>query len=652
MKRIILLTLCFVSIVTFAQRPGGGGSTGGGATAVTKHLNWAATTSYSAREVAVNPFGVTMFKNALGASGAVFNITEAGLWTYQGQSTITGFVGNQVYMAGQRIREGNNEWVSGSTRVSGATFDNAEMLQWQMVSQKLANNGYLANTEVFAPQRMVVDGQLYEANTAHLTAATFTTLEQTKWNKIASNAPDVVFPGFGISNASVHNIYGIDLSGGGGAGINLPTAVGNKGKKVQAYKTDATTSTGVVDCSVATETINGSLSAYTLSEQHKIVTFVSDGSNWLVENSLVNGMVEYGENNGITNNQTVTALADVVGSSFTLPSAGIWEVNVILNGQSNAGAGDGLVQVYTSGNVLVNANSQIRLLSVTANFAVNGSMVLYISTSGSETFKLRASAGSGTFLFKNQNGSSSANSKITWRKISGFVPIPGNVARESGAILLDNQIFSTNSYVASTNGVFTIPSAGKWRLRYTLSTDGTGANTTNQFRIVDGIGTLVSGSEKSRGGGSTISENIVGEPLEVTTTGATTFTLQARNGGSGSVTILNTALQASTISWEKVEGFLPVSFNDQALSGYFDVGNMRMQWGTATTNGSGVATVTFPVSFTTINSVTLGIQSGSNAAARLSSAATTTGFSLAAWITSTNATSNTTPVNWIAIGTK
>ena len=33
---------------------------------------------------------------------------------------------------------------------------------------------------------------------------------------------------------------------------------------------------------------------------------------------------EFGENIGITNNQTITALADITGSAFTLPSAGTW----------------------------------------------------------------------------------------------------------------------------------------------------------------------------------------------------------------------------------------------------------------------------------------------------------------------------------------
>jgi hypothetical protein len=136
--------------------------------------------------------------------------------------------------------------------------------------------------------------------------------------------------------------------------------------------------------------------------------------------------------------------------------------------------------------------------------------------------------------------------------------ISQTVLAENGSVILANQVFSTNTFVNSTNGIFAIPSAGTWRIRYDINTDGTGASTNSQTQIANSLGTLVAGTERARGGGVATAQALTGEAL-VTTTGATTYTLQGRNGGSGSVTVLNTANSTSTISWEKISGFIPVS---------------------------------------------------------------------------------------------
>ena len=43
------------------------------------------------------------------------------------------------------------------------------------------------------------------------------------------------------------------------------------------------------------------------------------------------------------------------------------------------------------------------------------------------------------------------------------------------------------------------------------------------------------------------------------------------------------------------------TINDQASSGYVDIGNTRMQWGRAVTDGTGQVFVNFPVSFSSVN---------------------------------------------------
>jgi hypothetical protein len=212
-----------------------------------------------------------------------------------------------------------------------------------------------------------------------------------------------------------------------------------------------------------------------------------------------------------------------------------------------------------------------------------------------------------------------SNAQAVWTgSVWNFLISGTLLQREGGVVLLNNQTFATNVYTASSNGIFNIPSAGIWRLRYFITTDGTGANANNQFRIVDSLGTLIAGSERTRGGGSTISEGLSSEPLEVTTTGPTTFTLMGRNGGSGSVTILATANSSSTISWEKVSGFLPfsptlsgniIAIQEKVASNVavaFD--NLLMRWNGATDRFE-IATNTGTLSLEWVTKINYGTQS-------------------------------------------
>jgi hypothetical protein len=81
----------------------------------------------------------------------------------------------------------------------------------------------------------------------------------------------------------------------------------------------------------------------------------------------------------------------------------------------------------------------------------------------------------------------------------------------------------------------------------------------SMFAITDGSGNIVSGTEKARGGGSTIGAVLTAEAT-VTTTGPATYLLRGRNGGAGAgtATILN-ASGTSTISWQKVSDFVPAT---------------------------------------------------------------------------------------------
>jgi hypothetical protein len=226
-------------------------------------------------------------------------------------------------------------------------------------------------------------------------------------------------------------------------------------------------------------------------------------------------------------------------------------------------------------------------------------------------------------------------------------------ANEDGVVILANQVFSTNTFVNSTNGIFAIPSAGTWRLRYDISTDGTGANTNSQFQIVNGSGTLQSGTERTRGGSVTTSQSLTAEVV-VTTSGAATYRIQGRNGGSGSATILNTAQNTSTISWKKESNFTPYLFNllDQSsftsTSGYFDIGTMRMQWGLSDDGNVDTFTVTLRASFGNTNYTVVVTSNNGIAGSTSVEAKTASTFDIDR--ASTTASANTW--GWIAFGKK
>jgi hypothetical protein len=150
------------------------------------------------------------------------------------------------------------------------------------------------------------------------------------------------------------------------------------------------------------------------------------GTNSLVWQVLGQGVLaEYGENIAITDAQTIgTTLADVTGSSFTIPSAGRWKVQYIITGntattQFNAFA------LYNSSNALV-PSSQAAQGTVNTDKS-NFIGFAYITTAGAETFKLRGQS-SGAFTVSNipaTFSSSTGTSKISWEKISGNPPVTG-----------------------------------------------------------------------------------------------------------------------------------------------------------------------------------------------------------------------------------
>jgi hypothetical protein len=131
-----------------------------------------------------------------------------------------------------------------------------------------------------------------------------------------------------------------------------------------------------------------------------------------------------------------------------------------------------------------------------------------------------------------------------------------------GFVNINQQVFGTSAFADSTNGIFAIPWAGKWRLRYDLSTDGTGENANSQFAITDAANNIIAGSERTRGGGVTTSQILTAE-VTVVTTGSANYKIRGRNGNTtntGSTTILNSGTTDSTLSWTQIGAIVATQF--------------------------------------------------------------------------------------------
>ena len=118
----------------------------------------------------------------------------------------------------------------------------------------------------------------------------------------------------------------------------------------------------------------------------------------------------------LTNSVAIPSAVPVDIVSFTLPSAGTWEIIYFLRAQGIAGFA-GECGLFDPSGVLV-PNSEI--LAAFGEQASTGTGVIRITTTGSATYKLKAWASYSTFgVYSELNG----RTGVTWKKISGNAPM-------------------------------------------------------------------------------------------------------------------------------------------------------------------------------------------------------------------------------------
>jgi hypothetical protein len=148
---------------------------------------------------------------------------------------------------------------------------------------------------------------------------------------------------------------------------------------------------------------------------------------------------------------TINSATPIDVLSFTLPSAGTWEVITFLRAQGVAGYAAEFA-IYDNSNNLV-PNSEI--LPAYGEIGSTGTGVVRISTTGAAIYKLKAWASGGAAAPYNVSTDGNGRSGVTWKKISGNSPMTvinfGDIKTgiqsgdHSGWVKLDGRVITTLS---------------------------------------------------------------------------------------------------------------------------------------------------------------------------------------------------------------
>lgn len=96
---------------------------------------WAATTAYKAGDIVITPSGALVQRAADGTSTGQYDATEAAAWNLvQNGAPLDGYAATMYVYADQVLFERGRLWKRASSGYTGATFDDTERLNWEMVS--------------------------------------------------------------------------------------------------------------------------------------------------------------------------------------------------------------------------------------------------------------------------------------------------------------------------------------------------------------------------------------------------------------------------------------------------------------------------------------------------------------------------------------
>ncbi len=257
----------------------------------------------------------------------------------------------------------------------------------------------------------------------------------------------------------------------------------------------------------------------------------------------------------LSSNVSISSGTPVDVLSFTLPSAGTWEVITFLRAQGAAGYASEFA-IYDASGILV-PDSEI--LPAYGQTGSTGTGVVRITTNGSAVYKVRVWASSGAF---NVTSDFNGRTGVTWKKISGNAPVTGqsvdyvSVSTISQSSIGDNRdlIFTSNNggnipYNTST-GVFTLSANKTYLFQAQIRSNGASADGSyieygfvdaiSNTLLVNGTQTITSSTTRTAGFGSNPVINFIytttsNQTVKLRTT-ATTVGTQNITSGTANIT--------------------------------------------------------------------------------------------------------------------
>jgi hypothetical protein len=191
----------------------------------------------------------------------------------------------------------------------------------------------------------------------------------------------------------------------------------------------------------------------------------------------------------LTSNVAVTSPTPVDLITFTLPSAGTWEVISFMRAQGTPGFAAEFA-IFDSSNVVV-PNSEI--ICAFGESASTGTGVIRITTTGAAVYKLKGFASTQTFTaFTDHNG----RTGVTWKKLSGNSAM---TVINFGDVKTGFQSGDHNGWVRLDGRAKSLLSATQQAQATTLGIGTNLPNATNAFLVQNGtaIGSVSSSNTKT-----------------------------------------------------------------------------------------------------------------------------------------------------------
>ena len=216
-----------------------------------------------------------------------------------------------------------------------------------------------------------------------------------------------------------------------------------------------------------------------------------NGATWK-QISASAALAEYGETPLTTTINFTVANTNYDIMSFTIPSAGTWEIKYHVRSKITATTTYCTYFVATAAGVEVpysRAIGQYFAGSAVSDFQMTATMSMFVTTTGPTIYKLVGfSSGTGSMVIADGATSGAGGSKVTYNKIAGYVPATGQVSDyimvsrtgttqsvSTGSTVLFNTINSTTNGIAynTTSGVFSLKANVTYEMDSTLYIAGT-----------------------------------------------------------------------------------------------------------------------------------------------------------------------------------